>query len=117
MITLQQFQEIVLSFPDTDQAVHFDLIAFRVHKKIFATLNLPEKRCTLKFNSLYQDIFTSMGKGRIYAVPNAWGKYGWTTIDLPDIDKTFLKDALLMAWRCTAPKKFEKIYPDYFRDE
>jgi len=33
MITLQNFQLIALSFPDTDQAFHFDLISFRVHKK------------------------------------------------------------------------------------
>ena len=78
---------------------------------------MPEKRATLKFNAEYQDLFTSVGKGKIYKVANAWGKYGWTTIELTDIKKEFLQDALLIAWRLTAPKKFEKNYPDWYKDE
>ncbi len=117
MITQKAFAAIALSFPDTDEAPHFHLTSFRVNKKIFATLNSPQKRCTLKFNKEYQDIFVSLGKGKINAVPNAWGRLGWTNIDLKDMDKIILKDALLIAWRCTAPKKYEKIYGDWYVDE
>lgn len=117
MISLKIFAAIALSFPDTDQALHFEIISFRVNKKIFATLNIPQKRGTLKFNKEYQDIFVSIGKGKINAVPNAWGRLGWTNIDLKDIDKTILKDAMLIAWRCTAPKKYEKQYADWYVDE
>jgi hypothetical protein len=117
MISQKTFAAIALSFPDTDQAPHFEFTSFRVNKKIFATLNIPQKRCTLKFNKEYQDIFVSIGKGKINAVPNAWGKLGWTNIDLKDIDKTILKDALLIAWRCTAPKKYEKGYAEWYVDE
>ncbi len=117
MLTLKTIQALALSFPDTDQHPHFDLISFRVNKKIFATLNMPVKRCTLKFNLEFQDIFTSLGKGKIYPVPNAWGKLGWTTVELRDMKKDFLRDALLISWRLTAPKKYEKIYPDWYIDQ
>ena len=117
MISEKALSAIALSFPETDQAPHFEITSFRVNKKIFATLNMPQKRCTLKFNKEYQDIFVSIGKGKINAVPNAWGRLGWTTIDLQDIDQTILKDAMLIAWRCTAPKKYEKLYTSWYIDE
>ena len=34
----------------------------------------------------------------IYPVPNAWGKQGWTYIDLKKVKKTVLKDALKAAY-------------------
>lgn len=117
MLTYQSIRTIALSFPETDEHPHFELISFRVNKKIFATLNMPMRRCTLKFDHEYQDIFSALGKGKIYPVPNAWGKTGWTTIELKDVKKEFFKDALLIAWRLTAPKKFKKMYPEWYKDE
>lgn len=117
MLTYQSIRTIALSFPETDEHPHFELISFRVNKKIFATLNMPMRRCTLKFDHEYQDIFSALGKGKIYPVPNAWGKMGWTTIELKDVKKEFFKDALLIAWRLTAPKKFKKTYPEWYKDE
>ncbi|MEO5581779.1 MAG: MmcQ/YjbR family DNA-binding protein [Saprospiraceae bacterium] len=117
MVTQKAFHDTALSFPETDKQLHADLIFFRVNKKFFATLNMPKKRCTLKFNAEFQDIFTAMGKGKIHAVPNAWGRLGWTTVELQSIDKEFIKDALLIAWRCTAPKKYQKLFPDWYKDE
>lgn len=111
------FTQIALSFPDTDEVPHFEIPSYRVHKKIFATLNMAQRRCTLKFNVEYQDLFTSIGKEKIYPVPNAWGKMGWTHLELKGINKELLKDALQIAWRCTAPKKYEKLYPEMYRDE
>jgi hypothetical protein len=122
MLTLRTIQSIALSFPDTDEQLHYDpasneIRSFRVHKKTFATLNLQMKRCTLKFDKEFQDIFVTLGKGKIYAVPNAWGRYGWTTIELKDMKKEFFKDTLLIAWRCVAPKKYTKQYPEWYKDE
>ena len=117
MLSKKIIQALALSFPDTDEHPHFDLISFRVSKKIFATLNMPLKRCTLKFDAEYQDIFTALGKGKIYAVPNAWGKLGWTTLELSDVNKEFLRDALLIAWRITAPKKYQKLYASWYQDD
>ena len=117
MIPLSEFRQIALSLPGTAEAPHHDILSFTVHKKIFATLNPAEKRCTLKFDADYQEIFTTLGKGRIYRVPNAWGKHGWTTVELQDLNYELLSDAILIAWRCTAPKKFKKLYPDRYLDD
>lgn len=117
MISVILIKYIALSFPETDQHPHFDLVSYRVNKKIFVTVNEPQKRCTLKFNKEFQDIFTSVSKGAIYPVPNAWGRSGWTTVELEKIKPEILKDAMLVAWRCVAPRAFKKKYPQMYIDE
>jgi len=117
VITSKSIKSYALSLPETDEQPHFDLISCSVNKKIFITINMPQKRCTLKFDKEFQDIFSSIGKGKIYPVPNAWGRLGWTTVELKDINPELLKDAILIAWRCVAPKAFKKKYPDFYRDE
>jgi len=117
VITLKAIKTYALSLPETDEQPYFDLIACQVNKKIFITINLPQKRCTLKFNKEFQDIFTSISKGKIYPVPNAWGRIGWTTVELNEINLELLNDAILIAWRCVAPKAFKKKYPEYYKDE
>jgi hypothetical protein len=64
-----------------------------------------------------QDIFSRIGKDAIFPVPNAWGKYGWTTVLYERIPEELLRDALLVAWRDTAPPAFQKKYPDRYLDE
>ncbi len=117
LISVSLIKSIALSFPETDQHPHFDLVSYRVNKKIFITVNEPQKRCTLKFDKEFQDIFTSVSKGAIYPVPNAWGRSGWTTVELEKIKPEILKDAMLIAWRCVAPKAFKKKYPEMYIDE
>lgn len=117
MLSATFIKSIALSFPETDQHPHFDLVSYRVNKKIFVTVNAPQKRCTLKFDKEYQDLFTSVGRGAIYPVPNAWGRLGWTTAELEKLNPEILKDALLIAWRCVAPKAFKKKYPQMYIDE
>jgi hypothetical protein len=117
VITLKSIKSYALSLPETDEHPHFDLISCRVNKKIFITINMPMKRCTLKFTREFQDIFTSISKGKIYPVPNAWGRSGWTTVELQDINPELLNDAILIAWRGVAPKAFQKKYPELYRDE
>jgi hypothetical protein len=109
MLTKETIRDIALSFPDTDEQLQLDLIHFRVNKKFFASLNMAMKRCTLKFSAEYQDIFISIGKGKIYAVPNAWGRLGWTTFELPTLKKEFIKDAFLHSLERNCSKKISKI--------
>ncbi|MDZ4709866.1 MAG: MmcQ/YjbR family DNA-binding protein [Saprospiraceae bacterium] len=111
MITLKAIKSYALSLPETDEHPHFDLVSFRVNKKIFITINIPQKRCTLKFTKEFQDIFSSIGKGKIYPVPNAWGRSGWTTIELQDINPELLNDAVLIAWRGVGTQGFSKKIP------
>ena len=42
------------------------------------------------------------------AIPNAWGRQGWTTATLSKLSKAELKDALKIAWAHGAAKKAKR---------
>lgn len=112
MISIDSFREFALSLPETDEAPHFENVAFRVKKKIFATLNAAQNRATLKFSPELQDIFSAISKGTIYPVPNKWGNHGWTHLNLETAEWELCQDALRNAWWEVAPKALRTKYPE-----
>ncbi len=98
MVCIEAFRKMALSFPDVDEAPHFEKTSFRVHKKIFATLNVAENRCCVKLSPIDQSVFCLFDKTVVYPVPNKWGGQGWTLINLAKVKKTMLKDALETAY-------------------
>lgn len=112
MIDPENFRQFALSLPETDEEAHFHLRSFRVKKKIFATLNIPEQRATLRFSLENQDVFSAISKGVIFPVPNKWGKYGWTHIRLEAAEWDLCRDAIQVAWCDTAPPKLLASHPE-----
>jgi hypothetical protein len=114
MLDLDTIRRVALALPATDEAPHHAKVAFRVKKKIFATVNIPEGRATLKFSLEDQDIFMTLTAGVVYKVPNKWGHLGWTHLDLQKANEELLQDCLHLAWCEMAPPSFRQKYPDYF---
>ena len=110
MMTFLEVTKLALSFEETSQAPHFEIISFKVKKKIFATLNQPENRACVRLSPVDQDVFETTNPGIIYRVPNAWGKYGWTLINLSKVRKTIFRDALTCAYCNVAPTKLAAKY-------
>ncbi|MCB0696899.1 MAG: MmcQ/YjbR family DNA-binding protein [Chitinophagaceae bacterium] len=110
MVSSQTARELALAFDEVTEEPHFDKTSFKVKKKIFATMNGPEKRMTLKLTPLDQDVFCTFDKNVIYPVPNAWGKQGWTHANLRTIRKDMLQDILTVAYCTVAPKKLADKY-------
>lgn len=106
MVTIEQFQELALSFPGTEENTHFDRQAFKVTKKqIFATMHEASQTVNLKLPLVEQSVFCDFGTG-VYKVPNKWGLQGWTTFDLRKIPEELIKDALETAYKdVIQPKK------------
>lgn len=109
MVNEQTCRELALSFPETNEAPHFEKPSFRVAKKIFATLNLKENRICVKLSEIDQDVFSSFDKDVIYPVPNKWGKMGWTLVNLEKVREDMLVDILTMAYCEVAPKKLSDL--------
>ena len=105
MVSLEAVKQLALVFDDVIELPHFEIISFRVKKKIFATLNTAENRACLKLSLIDQDVFCTTNNGIIYPVPNAWGKQGWTLVNLGKVKKAVFKDALSCAYRNVAPVK------------
>ena len=104
MVKPEDVKTIALSFADTDEHPHFNRLAFRVKKKIFATLSFEDKTLNLMFTPATQFIFCPPGSDVIFPVPNAWGRQGWTTINLTKASKKLVSDALKEAYNTRMAK-------------
>ncbi len=104
MITIEAFQKLALALPEVEEAPHFDKISFRIRKKIFATLDIPNKRVCMKLSDVDQSVFSTKGKVIVYPVPNKWGKLGWAFFELSKVNKNLCVDALQTAYCGLAPK-------------
>lgn len=101
----ETFRELALSFPEATEEPHFEKVSYRVRKKIFATLDLDKRTAVLKLTEEYQARFAEMNDTVIYPLKGAWGKQGWTIVELEKVSGEVFKSALRCAYRTVAPKK------------
>ena len=108
MVDIDTVRKLALSYPETDEHDHWGRPSFRVKKKIFATLWPIEKRAVLKLSLVDQSVFTEYNPEIFHPIDNAWGKQGWTFVELKKVRKDMFKDALNLAWKEVAPKSLLK---------
>ena len=70
-----------------------------------ATYDAKLNRACIKLSAIDQDVFSMIDSSIIYPVDNKWGKQGWTLIELGQVRKTILKDAISKAYNEVASKK------------
>lgn len=105
MANIAAVRKLAMSFDLAEEHPHFEKTSFRVGKKIFATLDGSKQLLCVKFTLIEQSVFSAHDNSIIYPVPGAWGKKGYTYIDLKKVRKEVLADALQTSYRNTAPKK------------
>ena len=110
MITIETVRHLALSFPETDEYLHFNLPAFRVKKKIFCTIHIKDKRVMVKLSPVDQSVFCSFNPTIIYPVPGGWGRQGATFIEMGTIKKGMFRDALTTAYCNVAPPQLAAKY-------
>jgi hypothetical protein len=104
MSTAAQFRRIALALEGTSTAPHFDKTAFKV-ARIYATLAPDGLTANLKLAPDEQELKCLVAPDVFAAIPNAWGRQGWTTATLAKLSNAELQAALEMAWRHALPKK------------
>ena len=107
---LQTARIIALSFDEAEELPHFEKPSFRIKKKIFATLDEKKTRVVIKLSETDQSVFCSYDKTVIYPVNGAWGKQGWTIIELDKVRDDIFRDAITTAYCTVAPKKLAEKY-------
>lgn len=110
MVDNDTFRKLALTFEESKEETHFDRVAFKVRKKIFATLDSKQKIAVLKLTKIDQSVFCAIDRSVIYPVDGAWGKNGWTNLDLKKVKKSVLVDVLRTAYCTVAPKKLALNY-------
>jgi hypothetical protein len=105
MVKIETARALALSFPETDEHPHFERKAFRVKKKIFASLSEKDMTVSLKLTLEDQSVFCAFDSAVIYPVPGGWGRMGYTLVNLKKVRLSMFKDALTVAYCTTAPPK------------
>ena len=95
---------MALSLEGTSEAPHFDKAAFKV-ARTYVTLAADGRTANFKFAPDEQKLKCMVAPDAFAAVPNAWGKQGWTTVTLSRLSAAELKSALQTAWAHAVPKK------------
>ena len=97
-MTADEFREIALSFPETEERSHMNHPDFRVNGKIFATLGLDLTSGMAKLTPEQQQNYLRM-EPTFKPASGKWGDGGATIITLVDADEGAVREALSTAWQ------------------
>jgi hypothetical protein len=104
-MTIETYRTLALALPDVVEGSHMGNVDFRVRGKIFATLHPPKlNRGALKLTIEQQKSLMAAKPACFAPAAGAWGRKGWTLVQLQPADSAIVRRALEMAWRNTAPK-------------
>ncbi len=93
-----EFRELALGFPDTEERSHMNHPDFRVRGKIFATIGPDETWGMVKLTPTQQQEYQRIDPA-FRPASGKWGDGGATLIDLADSDEDSVRAALREAWQ------------------
>jgi hypothetical protein len=99
----QDFRAAALALPGTSEAPHFDRLAFRTPKRIFATLAGDGLSANLRLEPEHQSLLVAEHPAAFQPVSGAWGRQGWTVVTLSSVDPKTLAHALAVAHGLALP--------------
>ena len=98
-------RKLLLRFDNVSEAPHFDRVAFRTPRRIFATLSGDGRDVNFMFGPLAQETFCEMAPGALAPVPGGWGRMGATRCDLKKVDEAiFVAAAEAAHTRASEPR-------------
>ena len=97
-------RELALALASASEAPHFDRLAFRTPRKIFATLGAAAGDLNLMFDPDLRDFYCEQAPQAFTPVPGGWGRMGATRCDLRTVDEATLMSALQAAHQLALPK-------------
>jgi hypothetical protein len=104
MVTALQLRSLALAMPEATEWSHFRQPDFRVRNKIFAGLSRDRERGNLKLKPETQAALVSAKPAVFSPCEGAWGKSGWTYVELAHVTPKELEPLVVEAWRLIAPK-------------
>ena len=111
-MTPNDFRNLALSFPETEERGHMNHPDFRIAGKIFATLGYPDKAWGMvKLTPVEQEMLVKAEPGVFVPAKGAWGRQGSTTVNLKAAKKEVVRSALAAAWHLAAPASLSQQFP------
>jgi hypothetical protein len=112
MASPAHLRKLALSLPETEEKSHFGKADFRVKNKIFAGLTEVAGRGYVKARPELQALMVSVYGDVFSAATGAWGRSGWTYVELNGVDVGALRELVIDAWKLVAPAKLVAAYED-----
>jgi hypothetical protein len=103
-VTAERARALALALDAVSEAPHWQRVAFRTPRKIFATLDAEAQDINLMFDPDLRDFYCEQMPHAFSPVPGGWGVRGATRCDLQTVDEAGLASALEAAHRQAAPK-------------
>ena len=97
MVSAEEFAKVALAFDRVTRHQHFDRTAFKA-RVIFATLASDGLSANIKFSPEDQQFKVMLAPDIFSPLDNAWGRQGWTRVELMRIDQWELHAVLGMAY-------------------
>jgi hypothetical protein len=99
-MTPDDFRKIALGLAGAEERSHMRHPDFRVHGKIFASLGSPSPEWgTVKLQPDHQAALVKAHPKTFVPASGAWGRSGWTSVQLSSVDPETLGEALTASWR------------------
>jgi hypothetical protein len=111
-MTADEFRSLALSLPEACEAAHMGHPDFRVRGKIFATLGPDEAWGMVKLTPDLQASYVRTEPKVFSHASGAWGRRGCTMVRLGDAEELTVRQALIAAWRNTAPKRLAQDFDE-----
>jgi hypothetical protein len=112
-VTADQFRSLALELPEAVEDEHMGHPDFRVRGKIFATLGPADVEWGMvKLTPDQQADFVRDEPDVFERFAGAWGRRGCTKVHLEQAVAVSVREALVAAWRNTAPKRLAQTLPD-----
>jgi hypothetical protein len=103
MATATDLRRIALSLDGTVEAPHMERRAFKV-ARIYATLPPDGLSANLMLSIDEQEFRCERSPAAYAPVHGGWGRMGYTTLTLSELDVDELTEVLTIAWRMAQPR-------------
>lgn len=101
-MTAEEFRELALSLPGTEERSHMQHPDFRVGGKIFSTLGPDLSWGMLKLSPAEQQSFMRIDPA-FKPASGKWGEGGATIVTLAEANEHNIHEGMLAAWKNIAP--------------
>lgn len=107
-LSVADARTLLLAQPGSVESPHFDRFAYRAKGPIFATLGPHDATVNLRYTPEEQAAACAAHPGAVVPVPGGWGRMGYTTVRLADIERETFETLLQRAWEGAAAKRLKR---------
>jgi hypothetical protein len=104
-MTGDDFRDIALDMQGAVEGAHMGHPDFRANGRIFASLHANERVGTVKLASPEQREFMRLHPAVFSPASGAWGRQGWTMVELGPATAAIVRGAVILAWQGVTTKR------------